>query len=131
MGRTYLLAKQTHSYQVGHDFGSQKLLLTLINAGLALRSAGRGGGVLSLPAEEQVVLARQLADSRSDSAITRHLRSHHDCLMAVCSHVFDLFSVVARARNHFHLDVLEAVYIQLHSLVLCQQKEYVKVLYLV
>ena len=35
------------------------------------------------------------------------------------------------ARSHFHLDVLEAVYIKLHSPVLCQQKEYVKVLYLV
>ena len=48
----------------------------------------------SLPAEEQVILARQLADSRSNSAINRHLRPNHDCLMAVCSHVFDLFSVV-------------------------------------
>ena len=44
---------------------------------------------------------------------------------------FDLFPVAARARNHFHLDVLEAVYIKLHGPVLCQQKEYVKVLYLV
>ena len=87
--------------------------------------------MLSLPAEEHVVLGRQLADSRSDSAITRHLKSKHDCLMAVCSHVFDLFSVVARARNHFHLDVLEAVYIKLYSLVSCQQREYAKVLYLV
>ena len=87
--------------------------------------------MLSLPAEEQVVLARQMADSRSDSAITRHLRSNHDCLMAVCFHVFDLFPVVARERNHFHLDVLEAVCIKLRCPVLCQQKEYVKVLYLV
>ena len=54
-----------------------------------------------------------------DSAITRHIRSNHDCLIAVCSHVFDLFSAVAQARNHFHLDVLEAVYIKLHSPVLC------------
>ena len=69
--------------------------LTLINSGLALRSARRGGGVLSLPAEEQVILARRLADSRSDLPITRHLRSNHDCLIAVCSHVFDPFSVVA------------------------------------
>ena len=71
--------------------------------------------MLSLPAEEQMVLGRQLADSRSDSAITRHLRSNHDCLIAVCSHVSDLFSVVARARNHFHQYALEAVYIKLHS----------------
>ena len=63
--------------------------------------------------------------------ITRHPRSNHDCLMAVCSYELDLFSVVARARNHFHPDVLEAAHIKLHSPVLCQQKEYVKVLYLV
>ena len=100
----------------------QHVALTLINAGLALRSAGRGGGVLSLPAEEQVGLARQLADSRSVSAITHHLRSNHDCLIAVCSNVFDLFSVVARARNHFHLDVLEAVYIKLHSPVYANKR---------
>ena len=74
---------------------------------------------------EQVVLASQLADSRPDSAILGPTM----IVMAVCSHVFDLFSVVARARNHFHLDVLEAVDIKLHSPVLCQQKEYVKVLY--
>ena len=51
--------------------------------------------MLSLSSEEQVILARQLADSRSNSAINRHLRSNYDCLMAVCSHVFDLFSVFA------------------------------------
>ena len=109
----------------------QHVPLTLINAGLALRRAGRSRGVLSLPTEEQVVLAKQIADFRSDSANTRHLRSNRYCLIAVCSHVFDLFSVVARGRNHLHLDVLEAVYIKLHSPVLCQQKEYAKVLYLV
>ena len=52
--------------------------------------------------------------------VPRHLRSNHDCLIAVCYHVFDLFSVVARAPNHFHLDVLEAMYIKLHIPVLCQ-----------
>ena len=72
----------------------QHVPLTLTNAGLVLRSAGQGGVVLSLPSEEQVVLDRQLADSRSNSAITRHHRSNHDCLIAVCFHVFDLFSVV-------------------------------------
>ena len=30
-------------------------------------------------------------------------------------HVVDLFSVGARVRNHFHLHVLEAGYIKLHS----------------
>ena len=50
-----------------------------------------------------------------DSAITSYLRPNYDCLIGVCCHVFDYFSVGARASNHFHLDVLEAVYIKLHS----------------
>ena len=100
----------------------QHVALTLIDVGLALRSAGQGGVVLLLPSEEQVVFARQLADSRSNSAIIRHHRSSHDCLIAVCFHVFDLFSVVERARNHFHLDRLEAEYIKVHNRVLSQQK---------
>ena len=78
--------------------------------------------MLSLPSEEQVVLARQLADSLSNSAITRHHRSNHACLLAVCFHVFDLFSAVNRARNHFHLHMLEAEYIKVHSPVLSEQK---------
>ena len=41
------------------------------------------------------------------------------------------FSVLARACNHFHLVVLEAVFLKVHSPVLCQQKEFFKVLYLV
>ena len=54
------------------------------------------------------------------------------CLRAVCSNdLVNVFKVVARSRNSFHLDVLEAVFIKLHSPVLCQQKEFVKVLYLV
>ena len=45
--------------------------------------------------------------------------------------MLDHFSILSRARNQFHLDVLEAVYIKVHNPELCQQKEYVKVLYLV
>ena len=100
----------------------QHVALTLIDVGLALRSAGQGGVVLLLASEEQVVFARQLADSRSNSAITRHRRSNHDCLIAVCFHVFDLLSVVERARNHFHLAMMEAEYIKVYSPVLSQQK---------
>ena len=77
-------------------------------------------------------MAQSLLDSRSDSAITRHLKSHHNCLRAVCGpNMLDHFSILSRARNQFHLDVLEAVYIKVHNPELCQQKEYVKVLYLV
>ena len=43
-------------------------------------------------------------------------------------HVVDLFSVGARVRNYFHLDVLEAVFIKLHSpACFAQKKEHVKV----
>ena len=43
------------------------------------------------------------------------------------------FSVLVRARNHFNLLVLEAVlfyFIKVRSPVLCQQKEFVNVQYL-
>ena len=44
------------------------------------------------------------------------------------SKVLDHFRVLARVRNHFHLDVLEDVYIKVHSPLLCQQKLFAKVL---
>ena len=110
----------------------QHVPVTLANVAHTLNSITLGGGVLSLPAAEQVTLAKNLEESRSDSAITRHLKSSLDCLRAVCSNdLVNVFKVVARSRNSFHLDVLEAVFIKLHSPVLCQQKEFVKVLYLV
>ena len=91
-----------------------------------------GSNVMALSVEEQQTVAKGLANSRLDSTITRHLKNSPQCLTIVCSSkVLDYFSVFARARNHFHLDVLEAVFIKVHSSVLCQQKEFVKVLYLV
>jgi len=109
----------------------QHIPVALTNAAHTLKSI-TPGGVLSLSADAQVALAKSLEESRSDSAITRHLKANHDCLRNVCSiDMMNVFKVVARSRNHFHLDVLEAVFIKLHSPVLCQQKEYVKVLYLV
>ena len=110
----------------------QHVPVALANVAHTLNSITLGGDVLSLPADEQVTLAKSLKESCSDSAITRHLKSSHDCLRAVCSNdLVNVFKVVARSRNHYHLDVLEAVFIKLHSPVLCQQKEFVKVLYLV
>ena len=110
----------------------QHIPASLTNAALTLRSLQPGDGVTSLPPPQQQLLAQSLLDSRSDSAITRHLKSHHNCLRAVCGpNMLDHFSILSRARNQFHLDVLEAVYIKVHNPELCQQKEYVKVLYLV
>ena len=69
-------------------------------------------------------MAKGLADSRSDSSINRHLKTSPQCLNIVCSSkVLDNFSILARARNPFHLDVLKAVFIKVHSPVLCRQKK--------
>ena len=110
----------------------QHIPASLTNAALTLRSLQPGDGVTSLPPPQQQLLAQSLLDLRSDSAISRHLKSHHNCLRAVCGpNMLDHFSILSRAGNQFHLDVLEAVYIKVHNPELCQQKEYVKVLYLV
>ena len=40
----------------------------------------------------------------------------------MCSHAFDLLSVVAQERNNVHLDKQEAVYTKLHSSFLVPTK---------
>lgn len=68
---------------------------------------------------------------RTDSAIT-HLQSNPQSLAKVCDSMLFFFEVLARAHKQFHLGVLEVVYIHVAAQpVLCQQKESVKVLYLV
>lgn len=110
----------------------QHIPVSLTNAAVTFRSLQPGENITSLPKVEQLALAKYLAASRSDSAVSRHLKDNHDCLRAFSSsNLFDCFTVVSRARNQFHLDVLEAVFIKLRTPVLCQQKEFVKALYLV
>ena len=56
------------------------------------------------------------------TAVGQHLKDHPDCARS-----FNLsqFSVLARARSEFHLNVLEAIFIQSLDPILCRQKEFV------
>ena len=56
------------------------------------------------------------------SAIGQHLKDNPQC---GASYDASQFSVLARARSQFHLNVLEAVYIQSLTPNLCKQKEFV------
>ena len=69
-----------------------------------------------------------LAPSKSDSAITRHLKNSGSCLSAVRQNIQDHFRVLAKARDWAHLCTLEAVFIASKKPALCAQKEHVKAL---
>ena len=67
--------------------------------------------------------------SKSDSGITRHLKTSSQCRVAVCkSNITARFQVIARARNASHLGFLEALFIGRHAPALCAQKEFVRTL---
>ena len=73
---------------------------------------------------------RPVAIKQSDSAITKHLKANPACireeLRAIDSAVG--FKILAQARSQFHLNTLEALFIQLLVPELCNQKEHVRVL---
>ena len=80
---------------------------------MILRKAQPDSDVTALLGEEQqnlnnlncLIIAKGLADSLSDYAITRHLKNSPQCLNIVCSSkVLDHFSVLASARDHSRLD---------------------------
>lgn len=56
------------------------------------------------------------------SAIGQHLKDNPAC---GAKYSDQMFSVVARARSQFHLNVLEAIFIQRFKPILCKQKEFV------
>ena len=88
-----------------------------------LRKVLPAPNVMALSGEEQQIVAKGLVDSRSDSAITRHMKTSPQCLNIVCSSkVLYHFCVLECAYNLFHLDVLETVLIKVHRPVLGQQK---------
>ena len=70
--------------------------------------------------------AVQMAICKSDSAITRHLKSSTSCLNAVCGDVNGCFKILAGGRNLYHLSILEALFIARLKPGLCAQKEHVK-----
>ena len=67
--------------------------------------------------------------TRTDSAVTRHLRDSPSCI-GNNQDMTGRFRVLAQARSQFQLDVLEALLIKRLSPILCQQKEFVRVLQL-
>ena len=70
---------------------------------------------------------RALKVSPGDSAITKHLSEADECVDSIVS-CRSRFTILARARNSQHLDVLEALFIRSKSPVLCQQKKSVSML---
>ena len=65
--------------------------------------------------------------TRSDSAITKHLKENRTCLQ---QGITDSFRILARARHQRHLEILEAAFIQALTLSPCQQKDLSKYLLL-
>ena len=66
--------------------------------------------------------SRKTLLKKSTSAIAQHLLENPKC-----GELFDMkqFTIIKRARTDFHLKVLESVYIQTLSPILCRRKEYV------
>ena len=56
------------------------------------------------------------------SAICEHLFNNNLCMI---NYNVDRFKPIARARNKFHLSVLESIYITMNSPEICKQSEYV------
>ena len=65
--------------------------------------------------------------TRSDSAITKHLKVNRTCLH---QGITDSFRILARSRHQRHLEILEAAFIQSFTPSLCQQKDLSKYLLL-
>ena len=62
------------------------------------------------------------ASERYQSAIACHLAESADCRESFSR---DTFTVLSRARSRYHLNILEAIHINLREPVLCRQKAFV------
>ena len=60
---------------------------------------------------------------RCNSAITKHLKEHRDCIPSADEVVANRFQILASASNKMHLDILEAVFICALNPKLCPQRE--------
>ena len=56
------------------------------------------------------------------SSICQHLYENRECML---KYSIDRFKPIARARNIFHLNVLESIYITVNNPEICKQTEYV------
>ena len=64
--------------------------------------------------------------SKTDTAITRHLKESALCLQGVARKTSNHFSILAKGRSLLQLQFLEALYIKSNQPSLCVQKEHVK-----
>ena len=73
---------------------------------------------------------RAAAAKQSDSAVTKHLKASSACISDELRTVGNTvgFKILAQARSQFHLNTLEALFIQLLAPQLCNQKDHVRVL---
>ena len=60
-----------------------------------------------------------VADSKSDSAITKHLHDSPSCLGVVGKDLKRYFKILSRARHADHLHTIEAVFIAFRKPNLC------------
>ena len=69
----------------------------------------------------------ELQDAKTDTAITKDLKSSPSCLIAVCTNVGQRYSasILVRARNACHLATRGAIFIARHKLKLRSQKQFV------
>ena len=69
---------------------------------------------------------------KSDSGITRHLKTNSECLstlvLSKTDNLASIFTIMAGARNDINLAVLEAIFIASYQPVLCSQKDHVRCL---
>ena len=63
---------------------------------------------------------------KSDSGITRHLKTNSECLstLSKTNHLASFFTILARARNDTHLAVLETIFIASYQPALCSDKDH-------
>ena len=106
---------------------------TTENQGSASAEGGNQGKNVTLTTEqgddsacESDANQQVLKVAKSDSGITRHLKTSSKCRDVVCrSNFTSRFKVIARARNASHLGILEALFIERYTPELCAQKEFV------
>ena len=103
------------------------------NQGTASAAGGNQGKNVTLTTEqgddsagENDANQQVLKVAKSDSGITRHLKTSRKCRVLVCrSSITPRFKVIARARNASHLGYLEALFIGQYTPELRAQKEFV------
>ena len=109
---------------------------TTENQGSASAEGGNQGKNVTLTTEQGDDSAckndanqQVLKVAKSDSGITRHLKTSSKCRDVVCrSSITSRFKVIAWARNASRLGFLEALFIGWYTPKLCAQKEFVRTL---